>query len=900
MDKTKIWGKIGAMLEDAESKRMAARDAGNEPWALWGSYLSDRQWGTVREDYSADGDAWKYFTHEQARSRVYRWGEDGLLGICDADGRLCFAPTFWNGRDRMLKERAFGLSNPEGNHGEDLKDYFYHLDNTPTHSFLRGLYKYPQAEFPYERLVAENASRSRSQREFELVETGIFDESRYFDIFVEYAKEGPEDLLIRIRAINRGPESASLTVLPTLWFRNTWSWGEEGADKPEMHVAPHGRGIVAHPWGLPEYHLYGEAAEDYLFTDNETNAANLFGAKNPAAFLKDGFHEYFVGGVAGAVNPARIGTKAAAVYRHTLEPGEEWTIRLRLCRPPKPKPFGKAFDALIEQREEEAKSFYEARSPGMRPELAEIQRRALAGLLWCKKFYYYPVIKWLQGDPTMPSPPPERWTGRNSFWKDLHAHDLISMPDSWEYPYFCAWDLMFQSVAFAVADPATAKRQSMLLWGERYTSPSAQQPAYEWALSDANPPIGGWAAWRIYSIERGMSGTGDTSYLKKAFNKLLLGYSWWANRVDQTGDNVFEGGFLGLDNIGIFDRRYPLPDGSKIEQSDGTAWMAAFCLHMLNIAIELAKSEPEFEDIADKFLNDFIYLAAAVNAVGTAGYALWDEEDGFYYDVLKRPDGTSDYLKTRSIAGITPLFAVESFDAATVRQFPLLRRRIEWFTKHRPHLLDQLHHIGREIDGRQLVSLVPPERLRRLCERLFDEDEFLSPHGIRSLSKIYESQPYSFTEGESTETLAYSPADSPVAMFGGNSNWRGPVWMPMNYLLIESLQKFGFYYGDTFRVEFPTGSGHEMSLWEISLELERRLVSIFLPGEDGRRPFNGSTELFQTDPHWRDHLLFYEYFHGDNGAGLGASHQTGWTALVAKMARQLHSYQSAGAPRAGI
>lgn len=879
------------MLDDPESKRMAARDCEAEAWGVWGPYLSDRQWGTVREDYSADGDAWSFFTHEQARSRVYRWGEDGLLGISDSDGRVCFSPTFWNGKDRILKERAFGLSNPQGNHGEDLKDYFFHIDNTPTHSFMRGLYKYPQAEFPYEKLVEENARRSRSEPEYELVDTGVFNEGRYFDIFVEYAKEGPEDLGIRIRAINRGPDPSPLHILPTLWFRNTWSWGEAQAITPEMHLATHANAVVAHPWGLPEYHLYADGDPEWIFTDNETNAARLFGAKNPAPYLKDAFHDFLVGGFRDAVNPSASGTKAAAVYYKTLAPGEEWTVRLRLCRPPKPEAFGSAFDEMFALRESECVAFYESRSPGLPAELAHVQRRALAGLFWCKKFYYYPVLKWLEGDPTMPPPPPERWHGRNAFWKEMHAHDIISMPDSWEYPYFCGWDLCFQSVAFTFADPATAKHQSMLLRGERYTAPSAQQPAYEWALSDANPPIGGWASWRIYSIERAMTGTGDVSYLKRAFNKLLMGYSWWANRVDQTGDNVFEGGFLGLDNIGVFDRRYPLPDGSKIEQSDGTAWMATFCLNMLNIAIELAKTEPEYEDIADKFLNDFIYLAAAVNAVGSGGFSLWDEEDGFYYDVLSRPDGSHAYLKTRSIAGLTPIFAVESFDAETAMKFPLLKKRIAWFAEHRPHLLDQLHHLGREVDGRLLISLVPPERLRRLCERLFDENEFLSPHGIRALSRYYLDHPYTFTEGDRTETLSYSAADSPVAMFGGNSNWRGPVWMPMNYLIIEALQKFAFYFGDSFKVEFPTGSGVEMSLWDITIELEKRLVGIFARGEDGRRPFNGCVEIFQTDPHWKDLLLFNEYFNGDNGAGVGASHQTGWTALVAKMMRQIETFR---------
>jgi hypothetical protein len=886
------------MFDDPESLRIQARDSGKEDWSLWGPYLSDRQWGTVREDYSADGDAWTSFPFDHARSRTYRWGEDGLLGISDNNGLLNFAPAFWNGKDPILKERAFGLSNPQGNHGEDIKDYFYHVLNMPSHAFMRGLYKYPQAEFPYRQLIEENAHRSREELEYELVDTGIFNDSRYFDIFVEYAKQSPEDLAIRLRIINRGPDAAPLTVLPTLWFRNTWAWDEGAKDKPGIHMLPGGHAVVADCAGLPEYHLYADGATEWIFTENETNTQRLYNSPNKAAHVKDAFHDYIVDGRADAINAAKIGTKAAVVYRHTLQPGEEWTIRLRLCRPPKTEPFGLVFDQLFKDREEEVQAFQQSMNPGAPEELLHVMQSALAGLYWCKKFYCYPVSRWLEGDPTMPKPPAERWSGRNVFWRDLYANDVISMPDSWEYPYFCAWDLMFQSVSFAFSDPATAKRQNMLLQGERYTSPSAQQPAYEWALSDANPPIGGWAAWRIYSIERGMTGKGDTAFLKRAFNKLLLNYGWWANRVDQTGDNVFEGGFLGLDNIGVFDRRYPLPDGSRIAQSDGTAWMAQFCLSMLKIAIELAEEEPEYEDIADKFLNDFIYLAAAINSTGTGGLALWDDEDGFYYDVLRRPDGSSVYLRTRSVAGLTPLFAVESFDPATVLKFPLLRKRYQWFEKNRPHLMEKLQHIKENVDGRKIISLVPPEHLRRICERLFDENEFLSPHGIRALSKYYEANPYTFTEGEKTETLAYSPADSPVAMFGGNSNWRGPVWMPMNFLIIESLQKFGFYFGDSFKVEFPTGSGVEMNLWEVSLELQKRLVGIFTRGADGRRPFQGGVELFKNDPHWRDLLQFNEYFNGDNGAGVGASHQTGWTALVAKMCRQLHTATSTQNPSA--
>jgi len=875
---------------EVEAERILARDQKREHWELWGSYLSDRQWGTVREDYSANGDAWTYFPHDQARSRAYRFGEDGLLGICDSDCRLAFSVALWNGRDPILKERPFGLSNPQGNHGEDVKDYFYHLDNTPTHSYMRALYKYPQGEFPYQKLIDENARRSRSEPEYELIDTGIFHESRYFDVFIEYAKASPSDLCIKISAINRGPEAAPLTILPTLWFRNTWSWGQEGTVMPELHLEEN-TFIKASPWGLPAYHFYAEGADEFIFTENETNNRKLFNSPNPAPYVKDGFHDYFVEGRNEAVNPAHTGTKGASVHQRTIEPGETVVIRIRLSEKVQATPFDASFEKTVAARAAESEAFYQSLNPDVSEDDARIQRSALAGLLWCKKFYYYPVIKWLKGDPTMPPPPKERWHLPNAFWRDMHAHDIISMPDSWEYPYFCAWDLMFHSVAFALIDTHTAKQQNMVLRGERYTSPSSQLPAYEWALSDANPPIGGWAAWRIYSIERGMKGFGDHEFLKRAFNKLLLDYSWWANRVDKTGDNVFEGGFLGLDNIGVFDRRFPLPDGSTIEQSDGTSWMAMYSLSMLNIALELAQEDPAYEDIADKFLNDFIYLAAAINAQGQDGFSLWDEEDGFYYDVLKRPDGSVDYLKTRSIAGLTPLFAVESFDLEVANRFPLLRKRIQYFRDHRPHLLDQLHHIGEEINGRRLISLVPPDRLRRICTRLFDESEFLSPHGIRALSRYYLDHPYSFTEGASTETLSYSPADSPVAMFGGNSNWRGPVWVPMNYLLIEALQKFAFYLGDTFKVEFPTGSGNLMNLWDISLELEKRLVSIFQRDENGRRAFNGDVETFQKDPHWRDLILFNEYFNGDNGSGVGASHQTGWTALVAKMIRQLSTFQ---------
>ncbi len=874
-----------------ELVRIKERDESIQDWSLWGSYLSDRQWGTVREDYSADGDAWSYFPFDHAHARVYRWGEDGLLGISDNDNRLCFAPAFWNGKDPILKERPFGLSNPQGNHGEDVKDYFYHLENTPSHSFMRGLYKYPQSPFPYQQVIEVNKNRSRAEPEYELVDTGIFNEGRYFDIFVEYAKDHVDDLCIRIRAINRGPDPALLYILPTLWFRNVWSWGDKDVIKPFMYLD--GNTISAKPWGLPEYLLiFDEQPSEILFTENETNNEKLFHTKSVSPYVKDAFHDYVINNKKEAVNPAHKGTKAAALYHKTLASGEEWTVQLRLCtrktfeERSHTEYFGTSFKETVELREKECLSYYSKLNPGLSEELFLIQRRALAGLLWCKKFYYYLVIDWLHGDPTQPLPSSIRWTGRNAFWKELHAHDIISMPDSWEYPYFCSWDLMFQSVALAIVDPSMAKKQNMLLRGERYTAPNAQAPSYEWSFSDSSPPIDAWATWRIYSIERGRTGVGDYPYLRKAFNKLLLTYSWWCNRVDSDGDNVFAGGFLGLDNISVFDRRYDLEDGSQIKQSDGTAWMSMFCLNMLNIALELAKKDSEYEHIADKFLSDFVYLAASTNNIGNEGYSLWNHEDGFYYDVIKRPNGSSEHLKVRSVVGLTPLFSIESFDATTVRRFETLLTRFDWFQRHRPELMVQLQHVKKINNGRMMISLVPPDRLERICKRLFDEEEFLAPNGIRALSRYYKDHPYPFTEGTESATITYTPGESNTSMFGGNSNWRGPIWMPMNMLIIESLQKFAFYYGDTFKVEFPTRSGRFMNLWDISIELEHRLVSIFTKDKNGNRPFNGDNVLFQKDPYWNEHICFNEYFNGDTAVGLGASHQTGWTALIAKMIRQ--------------
>ena len=884
-----------------ESARIQERDQGLQPWTLWGSYLPDRQWGTVREDYSADGDAWRSFPHDQARSRVYRWGEDGLLGICDEECRLCFSLAMWNGVDPILKERPFGLGNPEGNHGEDLKDYYFHLANTPTHSFMRGLYKYPQAEFPYQQLLDENGRRSRSEPEYELVDAGIFDANRYFDVVVEYAKASATDLLIRIRVTNRGPDPAPLTLLPTLWMRNTWGWGYPDEQRQPMALD----GDVVVTGDLPLLGVYELLCRDggsWLFTDNETNHQHLYGEPNPTPFQKDGFHRYVIGAEAAAINPAQCGTKAARLLQRILAPAEEWVVELRLRQRldgPAPdahadaeSPFGPGFDALFQAREAECVQFFEHTMPGLNAEDRLIHTSALAGLLWCKKYYGWSVLRWLEGDPTQPTPPANRWDTDTALWSRLHAHDVISMPDAWEYPYFCQWDLMFHAVAFAIFDPEVAKQQAMLLRSPHYTAPSAQTPAYEWALSDPNPPIGAWAAMRIYQIDRKQSGKADQPFLRAALRKLLLEYGWWANRNDRSGDNVFEGGFLGLDNIAVFDRRFPLADGSIIEQCDGTAWMASLSLNLLQIAVELSREEPEYADICERFVVDFVQLAIGLNKPAGRNYVNWDEEDGFYYDVIKRPDGSVDYLRTRSLSGLVPLLAVQSFDIDTVQRLPMLdvTKSLAWFVHERTTPSWMLHNLAIWNNDRVLFTLVPKDRLQRICERLFDEEEFLSPHGIRSLSKVYEKQPYTYTEGSQSQTLAYSPADSPVAMFGGNSNWRGPVWMPINFLLIESLQKFAHFYGDSLKVEFPTRSGNWLNLWEVSLELEKRLVGIFRRDDEGRRPFNGKEEIFQNDPHWRDLIQFNEYFHGDNGSGIGASHQTGWSAMACKMLSQLSNY----------
>jgi len=895
-----------------EQTRVDAAE-GPDGWRLWGPYLADRAWGTVREDYSADGSAWDYFPHDHARSRAYRWNEDGLGGICDIRQHLCFALALWNGRDPILKERLFGLTGPQGNHGEDVKECYYYLDATPTASYLKFLYKYPQAPFPYDRLVSENARRGRQEWEYELTDTGVFDEDRYFDVFVEYAKADAFDVHVRVTAWNRGPEAADLWLLPTLWLRNTWSWGG-----PETTASPKrslrrdetgGGGVVTERLTrVGVYHLIADPADapdDWLFTENETNNERLFGAPNVSPFVKDGIEAAVVRGERGAVNPEMRGTKAAAVYRRRVAPGESAALRLRLCRadrePARPDAFGAGFDALFERRVAEADAFYATLAPrggDCSDDARNVQRQAYAGLVWSKQYYHYDVDRWLRGDPHQPRPAPARRSGRNREWRHVTITDVLSMPDTWEYPWFAAWDLAFHMIPFAQIDPDFAKHQLLLLCREWFMHPNGQLPAYEWQFGDANPPVHAWAALRIYKIERKMRGKGrhepgDTDFLERIFHKLLLNFTWWVNQKDQSGNNIFEGGFLGLDNIGLFDRSAPLPTGGMLEQSDGTAWMATYCLNLLAIALELSRVDPTYQDVATKFAEHFVYIAHAMNHHGDDGYSLWDEGDGFYYDVLHLP-ATGGHprhefrtLKIRSMVGLIPLFAVEAFDADAMAASPEFLQRLEWFLRHKPHLAGEVAHItDRGKEGRVLFSLVTKERLRRILARVLDETEFLSDHGVRSLSRIHAEAPYVFQHGGAEFRVDYTPAESLSSLYGGNSNWRGPVWFPLNYLLIESLQKFDYMYGDDFMVEMPTGSGNYCTLWEVSVELSRRLISLFLRGEGGSRPGSGVPDRFQSDPHWRDHLLFHEYFHGDNGAGLGASHQTGWTALVAKLITQ--------------
>ena len=864
-------------------------------WKRWGPYVSERQWGTVREDYSPYGTAWDYFTHDQARSRAYRWGEDGIAGISDNHQRLCFAIALWNGNDQILKERLFGLTGSEGNHGEDVKEYYFYLDNTPTHSYMKYLYKYPQRAYPYLQLVEENRHRGRKEPELELLDTGVFDGDRYFDVFIEYAKNLPDDIPIQISIINRGPEEATLHLLPTLWFRNTWSWNHSN-DKPSLKLLKTSSRTsvieASHPT-LGERWFYCEAPTELLFTENETNNQRLFGIGNASPFVKDGINDYIVDGRKEAVNPNQVGTKVSVHYSLKIGVGETKTVRLRLSQfKSLAEPFSPCFEAILQDRKREADEFYERICPfPLTDDMRNVQRQAFAGMLWNKQFYNYVVEDWLKGDPAEPTPPPERKHGRNHNWIHLYNDDVLSMPDKWEYPWFAAWDLAFHTVPLVMIDPDFAKRQLILLTREWYMHPNGQIPAYEWAFGDVNPPVHAWAAWRIYNIERKIYGQEDRLFLERVFQKLLLNFTWWVNRKDSEGKNVFEGGFLGLDNIGVFDRSAQLPTGGHLEQADGTSWMGMYCLNMLAIALELAKDNPSYEDIASKFYEHFIYIADAMNIIGGEEAGLWDEEDGFYYDVLHLPDGRYHPLKVRSMVGLIPLFAVQTLEQETLRRLPGFKSRLEWFIENRPELRKNVACMRTPGMGeRRLLSIVNQDKLRKILRRMLNEKEFLGPCGIRAVSRYHAEHPYVFDINGHEYRVDYEPAESTSGLFGGNSNWRGPIWFPVNFLLIESLQKFHYYLGDNYKVEYPTGSGKEMTLWEVATELSNRLMKIFLKDPSGRRPVYGGSERFQTDPNWGDHILFYEYFHGDNGAGIGASHQTGWTGAVAKLVQQYGEY----------
>ncbi|WP_346292839.1 MGH1-like glycoside hydrolase domain-containing protein [Sphaerothrix gracilis] len=889
-----------------EQQRLEATQAREADWKHWGPYLSDRQWGTVREDYSADGSAWDYFSHQQSHSRAYRWGEDGLLGICDDKQQLCFALALWNGQDPVLKERLFGLTGPQGNHGEDVKEYYFYLDSTPTHSYLQALYKYPQAAYPYRHLVEENQRRGREALEFELLDTGIFEENRYFDVFVDYAKAAPDDILIQISVANRGPDAATIHVLPTLWFRNTWSW-EQAAEKPALNLSPNAPigtvGIEAFQAELGQYWLYGEdpvaankPERPLYFTENETNFERLYGAKNASPYTKDAFHRYVVEGETQAVNPNQVGTKAAIHYVLEIPAGETRQIRLRLSQGDRaPAPFAE-FAQILAARRQEADDFYGKITPfDLSADLRQIQRQAFAGLLWSKQYYRYDVARWLGGDPTMPEPPQGHQFSRNRQWTHLDSNDIISMPDKWEYPWFAAWDLAFHCLPLAMVDSDFAKHQLDIMTREWYMHPNGQIPAYEWAFGDVNPPVHAWATWRVYKIEQKMRGRGDRQFLERVFQKLLLNFTWWVNRKDAEGNNVFEGGFLGLDNIGVFDRSAPLPTGGYIEQSDGTSWMAMYCLNMLTMALELAQENAVYEDMATKFFEHFVYIADAMNHIGGHDKTeLWDEEDGFFYDVLHLPEGQRLRLKVRSMVGLIPLFAVETIEPDSLNKLPGFKERLEWFEHNRPELSHNVaSFIDQGVGKRRLLAVVRPDKLRRILTKMLDEAEFLGAYGIRALSRYHLEHPYCFSTDSQQHCVSYEPAESSTGLFGGNSNWRGPIWFPVNYLLIESLQKFDHYLGDAFTVACPTGSDTRKTLWQVALELEQRLIQIFLTGEAGQRPVFGGIEPFQQDPHWRNYLLFHEYFHGDNGAGLGASHQTGWTGLIAKLIQQYSEYGNA-------
>ena len=911
-----------------EQQRLEAHRKKAVDWKKWGPYLSERQWGTVREDYSPKGEAWDYFPHDQARAKAYRWGEDGILGISDDQQRLCFALSMWNTQDPILKERFFGLTGNEGNHGEDVKEYYFYLDSTPTHSYMKALYKYPHAAFPYRQLVEENQKRDRSQPEYELLDTGIFEGDRYFDVQVEYAKADADDLLVQISVTNRGPQTAELHLLPTLWFRNTWSW-DSNTPKPSIRIHENSNANSANVSVLETNHsdlgqqyLYcltpngkpaagsGSAGQwieleengstkksGLLFTENETNKEKLFNVENASPYVKDAFHRYVIDGETTAVNPQQVGTKSAAHYHLKIAAGDTQIVKLRLAAEPTIKePFGSSFEQTLSARKEEADKFYHQLSPFIHTEdLRNVQRQAFAGMMWCKQYYLYDVSTWLKGDPDTITPPKERIKGRNQHWHHLDSQDILSMPDTWEYPWFAAWDTAFHCLPLALIDPEFAKQQLDVMTREWYMHPNGQLPAYEWAFGDVNPPVHAWATWRVYKIERKMTGKGDRLFLERLFQKLLLNFTWWVNRKDTEGNNVFEGGFLGLDNIGVFDRSKPLPTGGRLEQADGTSWMAMYCLDMLSISLELALENPVYEDMATKFFEHFIYISEAMNASGDNATQLWDEEDGFFYDVLHLPDTTRFPIKIRSLVGLMPLYATTTLEPELMQQLPGFLERLEWFEANRPNLSKNITTTDITDDAgntqkRRMLCVVKPDKLRRILAKMLKPHEFLAPTGIRALSRFHKDNPYTFDVNGKIYRVDYEAAESSLGLFGGNSNWRGPVWFPTNYLLIESLQRYHRFFEERFKIECPHGSGNEMNLWDVAAHLEKRMIGTFIRDENGRRPVYGNNETLQSDPHWKDYILFYEYFNGDTGEGLGASHQTGWTGLVAKLIHQCCEY----------
>ncbi|HVU38547.1 MAG TPA: hypothetical protein VHC95_09440 [Opitutales bacterium] len=883
--------------QTAEGRRLAEDATRQKNWKRWGPYLAERQWGTVREDYSENGDCWNYFPHDQARSRAYRWGEDGLLGWTDRECRLCFSVALWNGRDPILKERLFGLTNQEGNHGEDVKELYYYLDSTPTHSFARALYKYPQAEFPYARLVAENRARGTGDREFEISDAGVFDGNRYFDVFATFAKEGPNDTLIRLRIANRGPDDAPLHVLPTIWFRNSWIWGchYEGCTlKPRLYET--GEGVVyAEHQDLEPFLFAAEAVEgqpdpEWIFTENETNSQKLFGIAQYTPYVKDAFHEYVINGREGVVNPGKTGTKAAALYKLTIPAGGEMTLRLRLTSQHEAPAqlFGPAFEQIVADRESEMNEYFHfvRRSAGpMDEQHQQVIRQGIAGMLWSKQFYHYSVRDWLDGDPSQPRPPAARLTGRNHNWTHLFSRDVISMPDKWEYPWFAAWDLAFHMIPLSLVDPLLVKEQLLLMLREWYTHPSGALPAYEFSFDDTNPPVHAWACWRVYKLTAAR-GKRDLNFLAQAFHKLLINFTWWVNRKDPEGNNVFGGGFLGMDNIGAFDRNQVLPGGGHLEQADGTAWMAVYCGTMLSMALELAGEDDAYEGVASKFFEHYVTIADAMNTLGGTG--LWDPDAGFYHDQLSL-QGNTVRLPIRSMVGLIPLLAVEVLDEEVINRLPQFQKRMRWFLDHRPDLRQHIAcmETGGVRSGKMLLAIPSRERLERVLQYVFDENEFLSPGGVRSLSKVHAANPAVFNLDHQSYRVGYIPGESTTGLFGGNSNWRGPVWFPVNYLLIEALQRYDYFYGDGLRIECPTRSGKHMTLADGADEISRRLIRLFLRDNAGRRPCHGDDLRYATDPNFKDLVLFYEYFDGDTGRGCGASHQTGWTGLAVKLIQDL-------------